>query len=289
LIGVRSAVTAEASNRSTNTRHQSTFAQMMKRFLILGAHEVAREGLKYFIDCHFGESIFGEASTASRACELAGEQDWDEAILDSTGEERSGLEALKDLKQIQSRLPVLVLSIHSEVGYAMRAFQAGAAGYIAKDSPREELVKAVNNVLEGRRYVSPALAERLASNLERVPGQPRHHTLSYRELEVMCHIASGKTLAEIAGLLGLSNKTVSTYRVRVMKKMQMKTNSELIRYAVHNELGEAHSNESKRPARRLRTAKPLSMISAPEPSGQPLGLASQIRAWRARRRPAKVR
>lgn len=223
----------------------------MKRVLILGSHEVVREGLKYFIDCHFGESIFGEASTASRAFQLAREHDWDAAILDSTWEERSGLEALKELKQIQSQLPVLVLSSHSEVGHAMRAFQAGAAGYIDKDSPRQELVKAVDNVLEGRRYVSAAIAERLASNLESVPGQPHHHTLSWRESEVMRHIASGKTLAEIAGLLGLSNKTVSTYRVRVLKKMRMKTNSEIIRYAVHNELSEFQSNESKR----LRTAK----------------------------------
>jgi DNA-binding NarL/FixJ family response regulator len=227
----------------------------MKRVLILGAHEVAREGLKYFIDRHFGGCIFGEASTASGAFVLAREQDWDAAILDSTLEERSCLDALKELKQIRPRLPILVLSTHSEVDYATRAFQAGAAGYIAKDSPRGELVKAVNKVIEGRRYVSPAIAERLAGNLKRGAGQPLHHTLSYRELEVMRHIASGKTLGEIAGLLGLSNKTVSTYRARVLEKMRMKTNSEIIRYAVHNELGELR--KSTPPGRRLRNDKPL--------------------------------
>ena len=235
----------------------------MKRVLILGAHEVAREGLKYFIDRHFGGCIFGEASTAIGAFMLAREQDWDAAILDSTLEERSCLDALKELKQIRPRLPILVLSIHSEVDYATRAFQAGAAGYIAKDSPRGELVKAVNKVIEGRRYVNPAIAERLAGNLKRGAGQPLHPALSYRELEVMWHIASGKTLSEIAGLLGLSNKTVSTYRARILEKMRMKTNSEIIRYAVHNELGELR--KSKRPGRRLRNATPVPAAYSPEP------------------------
>lgn len=235
----------------------------MKRVLILCAHEVAREGLKYFIDCGLAGSIFGEASTASGVFRLAREQAWDAAILDSTLEERSGLGVVKELKQIQPRLPVLVISMHSEVDYAVRAFQAGAAGYIAKDSTREELVKAVNTVIEGRRYVSPAIAESLASNLERVPGQPLHHLLSYRELEVMSHIALGRTLAEIAGLLGLSNKTVSTYRVRVLKKMRMLSNSQIIRYGVHNELGELR--ESKRPGRRLRNVGPIPLAYSPEP------------------------
>src|ERR1035438_5790759 len=273
-----------ASAESHTARLESAFtyvfgAGRMKRVLILGTHEVAREGLKYFIDRHFGGCIFGEASTASRALVLAREQDWDAAILDSTLEERSCLEALRELKQIRPRLPILVLSTHSEVDYATRAFQAGAAGYIAKDSPREELVKAVNKVIEGRRYVSSAIAERLAGNLKKGSVQPLHHTLSYRELEVMWHIASGKSLGEIAGLLGLSDKTVSTYRARVLEKMRMKTNSEIIRYGVHNELGELR--KSKRPGRRLRNASPQPAAYSPEPMTQTAQLSQPNSSERA--------
>jgi two-component system, NarL family, invasion response regulator UvrY len=238
----------------------------MKRVLILGAHEVAREGLKYFIDRHVGGCIFGEAGTASGAFRLAREEDWDVAIIDSAPEERGCLAALKELKQIRPRVPILVISIHSEVDYATRAFQAGAAGYISKDSPREEMVKAFNKVIEGGRYVSPAVAEGLSSNLTRVPGQPRHLILSYRELEVMWYIASGKTSGEIAGLLGLSNKTVSTYRARVLEKMRMKTNSQIIRYGVHYDLGELR--KAKRPSPRLRNASRVPAGCSPEPLAQ---------------------
>src|ERR1700691_1601889 len=138
----------------------------MQRFLILDAHEVVREGLKYFIQWHFGESVFGEASSASDSLKVALEQPWDVATLDSALDEGRGLEVLKGLKEIQPQLPILVLSTHSDVDSARRAFQAGAAGYITKDSPREELVKAINNVIAGRRYVSAALAESLAVDPE---------------------------------------------------------------------------------------------------------------------------
>src|SRR5580658_3199665 len=149
----------------------------MKRFLIVDAHEVVREGLKCFIERHFGESVFGEASSASDALKVALEQPWDITTLDSTLDGGRGLEVLKRLKQIQPQLPILVLSTHSDVDSARRAFQAGAAGYISKNSPREELVNAINNVIGGHRYVSSALAESLAGDPEGATRQPLHHNL----------------------------------------------------------------------------------------------------------------
>jgi two-component system invasion response regulator UvrY len=245
----------------------------MKRFLILDAHKVVREGLKCFIERHLGESVFGEASSAGDAIRLALEQPWDAAILDSTLDERSGLEALIRLKQIQPQLYILVLSTHCDVDSARRVFQAGALGYVTKDSPRVELVKAVNNVIGGRRYVSTALAESLVSEPKGDIGQPLHQHLSYRELELMCLLASGKTMSEIAGLLELSEKTVSTYRVRLLEKMRMKTNAEIIRYAIRNQLGDLPSRKSKRPARRIRNAKPLPVVYPQAPQASPLNPA----------------
>ncbi len=159
-------------------------------------------------------------------------------MLDISLGERSGLELLKELKQTRSKLPVLVLSMHSEEQYARRAFQAGAAGYITKDSSGDELVKAVNKVMEGGRYVNSATAERLALDLEKGVDRPPHHALSDREFEVMRLIAAGRTVGEIAGLLELSDKTVSTYRARILEKMAIKTNAEIIHYAIRNNLAD---------------------------------------------------
>jgi two-component system invasion response regulator UvrY len=243
----------------------------MKRFLISDAHEVVRVGLKCFIELHFGESAFGEATSASDALRVALEQLWDVAILDSTFEDGRGLEVLRRLKEIQPQLPILVLSTHSDVESARRVFQAGAVGYISKDSPREELVKAINNVIGGHRYVSSALAESLAGDPEAASGQPLHHNLSYRELELMCLMASGKTVCEIAGLLELSEKTVSTYRVRLLEKMRMKSNAEIIRYAILNQLGDLPRQESKHPARRIRNVEPVPAEYSAEPPAQSSG------------------
>jgi DNA-binding NarL/FixJ family response regulator len=149
---------------------------------------------------------------------------------------RSGLDVLKELKQIRPDLPVLILTMHSEVRYARRAFQAGAAGYITKDSPRAELVKAINVVLEGGRYVSAAFAQMVDAGVEKGTDRPVHELLSNREFEVLCGIGRGKTVSEIAKVLSLSDKTISTYRARVLKKMAMKNNSELMHYAIENKL-----------------------------------------------------
>ena len=167
---------------------------------------------------------------------MAREREWDMAVLDLTLGDRSGLEVLKGLRQIRPTLPVLILSIHSEEQYARTAFKAGAAGYITKNSRRAELAEAMNRVLGGGRYVSPALAEKLIISLQRGTDRLPHETLSDREFQVMQLIASGKTVSEIAEILSLSDKTISTYRARTLEKLSLKNNAELIHYALKNRL-----------------------------------------------------
>src|SRR6266853_74074 len=198
--------------------------QQMKRILIIDDHEIVRDGLKNILNEQPEDTIFGEASTPPEALALATEQDWDVAVLDLSLGGRSGLEVLKELKQIRPRLPVLILSMHSEEQFARRAFKAGASGYITKDSPRAELVKAVNRVMSGGRYLSATLAESLIFDLDTGTDRPPHETLSDREFEVLRLIASGKTVSEIAGMLSLSDSTIGTYRGRILGKMGMKTN-----------------------------------------------------------------
>jgi DNA-binding NarL/FixJ family response regulator len=207
----------------------------MKKILIVDNHEVLRDGVKRIFDNQPG-TVFGEAGTVQEAFRLVREQDWDVVVLDISLGDRSGLEVLKELKQIRPHLPVLILSLHSEEQFACRAFKAGAAGYITKDSPRAELVKAINKVMGGGRYISAAVAEKLIFELEIGSGRPVHQVLSDREFEVLRLIASGKTVSEIAGILSLSESTISTYRERIMEKMRMKTNAELTHYAIQNKL-----------------------------------------------------
>jgi DNA-binding NarL/FixJ family response regulator len=208
----------------------------MRRILIVDDHEVVRDGIKRIFDEQTNKTIFGEASTAPEALRLARERDWDMAVLDLTLGDRSGLEVLKGLRQMRPTLPVLILSMHSEEQYARIAFKAGAAGYITKNSRRTELAEAMNRVIEGGRYVSPALAEKLIILLQRGIDRLPHETLSGREFQVMQLIASGKTVCEIAEILSLSDKTISTYRARILEKLSLKNNAELIHYALQNRL-----------------------------------------------------
>jgi DNA-binding NarL/FixJ family response regulator len=208
----------------------------MKRILIIEDHEVVREGVKRIFDEHPGDFEFGEADNPPAAIRKVNEQEWDLAILDLSLGDRSGLEVLKELKKIRPRLPVLILSMHSEEQYARRAFRAGASGYLTKECSRVELAAAVRKLLSGGKYVSPLLAESLVLDLEKGSERPPHEELSNREFEVMCLIASGKTVGQIAELLSLSDKTISTYRARILEKMGMKTNAEITHYAIANKL-----------------------------------------------------
>jgi len=208
----------------------------MTRILIVDDHEVVRDGVKRIFEEQPKTTAFGDASTPSEALQLISEHDWDIVVLDLSLGSRSGLDLLKQLKQARPRIPVLILSMHSEEQYARRAFRAGAAGYITKDSSRAELSKAIDKVIKGGRYVSPLVAEKLVAILEKGADAPPHDALSDREFQVMDLIASGKTVSEIAELLTLSGKTISTYRARLLEKMGMKTNAELTRYAIQNRL-----------------------------------------------------
>lgn len=210
----------------------------MKKILIVDDHEVLRDGVKRAFDKHPDAVIFGEASTEHEALRLVREQDWDVVVLDISLGDRSGLEVLKELKQIRPHLRVLILSLHSEEQFARRTLKAGASGYITKDSPRAELVKAVNKVMSGGRYISATIAEKLLFDLDLGTGRPGHETLSDREFEVLRLIASGKTVSEIAIMLSLSDSTISTYRGRILEKMALKNNAELIHYGVENKLVE---------------------------------------------------
>ena len=207
----------------------------MRRVLLVEDHQIVRDGLKTLLR-EQAITVFGEASTAADALSLAREEEWDLAVVDISLGGRSGLDVVREIKQIRPKVPVLVLSMHSEEQYARRAYKAGAAGYITKDSPRAELASAIAKVIGGGRYVSTTFADRLVVDLERDTDQPPHQALSDREFEVMRLMASGKTNGEIAELLALSDKTVSTYRARILEKMHLDTNAELIRYVLENKL-----------------------------------------------------
>jgi len=208
----------------------------MVNILIADDHAVVRRGVKQILAEESSEWQFGEACNASEVLKSVHEKDWDILILDITMPGRSGLDVLRELKHIRPRLPVLVLSMHPEEQIAIRAFKSGAYGYIAKESVAEELVKAIKKVLGGSKYISPNLAEILTSDLEAENEESTQKILSNREYEVLCMIASGKMVKDIAGDLNLSVKTVSTYRARTLEKLNLKTNAELIHYAIKNRI-----------------------------------------------------
>jgi DNA-binding NarL/FixJ family response regulator len=199
----------------------------MLRILTVDDHEIVRRGLKEMFT--EASATFGEARSGAEALTLVREQPWDVVILDISLGGRNGLEVLGDIKQLKPALPVLILSMHAEEQYAVRAFKAGASGYVNKASPGEELRRAI------LKYVGPSLAEKIVLQLSR-PQQLPHESLSDRELEVLLGIASGKTVGEVAQQLSLSDKTISTYRRRILDKMDMKTNAELTHYAIRNHL-----------------------------------------------------
>jgi DNA-binding NarL/FixJ family response regulator len=208
------------------------------KILITDDHAVLRRGLMEILEDGFGKVQFGEASNVSEAMTQVTTSTWDLIVLDITMPGRSGLDALKEIKALLPDARILVLSVHSEDQFATRVLKAGAAGFLNKDSAPEELVKAARKVISGGRYVSSTLAEQLASSLERKHTDFPHQQLSDREFQVLLLIGSGKTVSEIAVELSLSVKTVSTYRARILDKMNLNTNAEMTRYCFENKLVE---------------------------------------------------
>lgn len=208
----------------------------MIRVLIADDHAILRRGLKEILLREFDDANCGEAGEAAQVLSQVRSQAWDLVILDVNMPGRSGLDVLRDLKLLQPALPVLILSMYPEDQYAKRVLGAGAVGYMNKETAPEELVKAVRRVLAGGLYVSMAFAEKLASELSGDPGRPIHDSLSNREFEVLRMIASGKTNSQMAEELHLSLTTVSTYRARILEKMRMANNAQLMLYAMQNQL-----------------------------------------------------
>ena len=208
----------------------------MIKVLIADDHPIVRQGLRQILSDTPDLRVAGEAVNGQEALEQVRAGGWDALVLDITLPDRSGFDILKQLKSEQPDLPVLVLSIHAEEQFALRVLKAGASGYLTKENAPAELVKAIRKVVSGGKYISPGLAETLAAGLTATSDQPRYETLSDREFQVLRLMASGKTLTEIAGELALSAKTVSTYRTRLMEKLNLKNNAEIIRYAIENGL-----------------------------------------------------
>jgi two-component system invasion response regulator UvrY len=209
----------------------------MIKVLIADDHPIVRQGLRQILAETPDLEVAGEAVNSQEALDQVRGGGWDVLVLDITMPGRSGFDILKELKYEQPDLPVLVLSIHAEEQLAVRALKAGASGYLTKENAPKELVKAIRKVVSGGKYISPRLAETLlALDLDPASDRPRHETLSDREFQVMQLMAGGKTLTEIAEELSLSARTVSTYRTRLMEKLNLKTNAELMRYVLEHGL-----------------------------------------------------
>ncbi len=208
----------------------------MMRIVIADDHAIVRHGLRQIVEDEQDMCVVGEAGNGEELVALLRQQPCDIVVLDVSMPGASGLDVLKWIKADHPRLPVLILSIHPEDQYAVRVLRSGAAGYMTKDSAPEELVKALRKVSHGGRYVSEAFAEKLLLELDSDGEKKVHDTLSDREYQVMCSIARGRSVAQIAEELSLSVKTISTYRTRILEKTKLRSNADIIHYAIQNNL-----------------------------------------------------
>lgn len=208
------------------------------KILVIDDHEIVRRGVKQILEEVFPHVEVGEADTGQKGIAAVRQEPWDLAIVDISLPDQSGLELLCELHSTAPQLPLMVLSLHPEEQYAVRAFRAGAMAYLTKQTAPEELARAVKQVLTGRMYVTASLGERMAGSLSKNSIGPVHHTLSEREFEVLVLLAQGQSVKHIAQSLALSIKTVSTYRARLLDKLQLSTTAELIRYALDHHLVE---------------------------------------------------
>jgi two-component system, NarL family, invasion response regulator UvrY len=208
------------------------------RILVIDDHEVVRRGVKQILEENFLYVEVGEADTGQQGAAAVRQEPWDLAIVDISLPDQSGLDLLCELHSTAPQLPLVVLSLHAEEQYAVRAFRAGAMAYLTKHTAPEELARAVKQVLAGRMYVTASIGEHMAGSLNKSSAGPEHHALSEREFEVLVLLAKGQSVKDIAQALTLSIKTVSTYRARLLDKLQLSTTAELIRYALDHHLVE---------------------------------------------------
>lgn len=211
----------------------------MIRILVVDDHALIRKGMKQILEDTRDMQVTGEAETGTQAIKMARKNEHDLMLLDITLPDRNGIDVLKQLRVECPNLPILILSMHPEDQYAVRAIRAGAMGYLNKQSAPSQLVNAIRQVASGKKYISSALAEQLANDLAKDQQQEvSHHILSNREYQTLCLMAAGKSLSEMADIMSLSAKTVSVYRARMLEKMKLKNNAEAVRYAINNHLVE---------------------------------------------------
>jgi two-component system, NarL family, invasion response regulator UvrY len=210
----------------------------MIKILIVDDHAIVREGLSRIIGAEADMMVAGMAKDGTEVIRLMLDKEIDVVVLDISMPGKSGLDLIKDLKQVQPLVKILMLSMYPEERFAMRSIKAGASGYLTKEMAPEEIVSAVRTIYSGRKYITPALADMIAEELQNPSEKVPHELLSDREFEVLCMLAIGKPVVEIASTLSLSESTVSTYRMRILQKMNLKTNSDLIHYGIEHGLVE---------------------------------------------------
>lgn len=204
----------------------------MIKVFIIDDHPVVRQGIRQVLGTCSDIQIIGEASDGNELMKSIFDNEFEVLLLDISLPGRNGLDLLKEIKSIKPSLVVLILSMHPEEQYAIRALKSGASGYLTKASLSNELIVAIRKVSEGKKYITTSLAEKLATDMTQDPDKPLHDNLSDRELEVMCLFGQGKTVSEIGVELSLSSKTISTYRERILAKMNMTSTAQIIRYAI---------------------------------------------------------
>lgn len=208
----------------------------MIKVMITDDHAIVRQGLKQILSETGDISVTGEAESGFQALQLVRQYEFDVILLDISLPDRNGIEVLKQIKKEYPSVAVLMLSMHNESEFALRALKGGASGYLSKQSAPAQLVTAIRTVASGHKYITPILAEELANTITVGSDQPLHTTLSDREYQTFCMIAAGKALSDISAAMCLSPKTVSVYRARLMEKLKLANNSELIRYAIKHNL-----------------------------------------------------
>lgn len=208
----------------------------MIRILIADDHAIVRKGLRQLLVEEYPSATVEEVGDAESLVNKAMQGNWDVVICDLSMPGRSGLDALRQIKQTFPAMPVLIMSMHPEDQYAIRVLKAGASGYLNKDSIHDEVLRAIHTVMLGKKFITPSIAERLAEAFDDDNSKQTHESLSDREFDVFKLLAAGKSVSEIAAQLSLSVTTVSTYRARIMEKMNMKSNADLTRYALEKKL-----------------------------------------------------